>query len=156
MAPSTNGHNGHEAEYVVDGEIIGQGTQPVHIPYHRTTPIPKPHLEKRQRNVLEMLGMKKKSLEADHEERLFKQYLVGRELAFRREVGTALGSKNLQTVGQAACGDQQFVTSLPYNSYAQQVCADIVADMGARRRLELAKDAELFETITDNLTLQGR
>ncbi len=153
MTPRNNGHN----DYVFEGEVIERAMPPVHIPYQRAVPIPKPpHTEHRRRSVLEMLGMKPKSLEADHEERLLKDYLVGRELVFRREAGTAMISKNLQTVGHGAHNDQQFVASLPFNSYAQNLAADILADMGARQRLAVAKDAELFETLTDEIHLKGR
>ncbi len=153
MAPRNNGHD----DQVFEGEVIGYGMPPVHIPYQRATPLPKPpRTEKRKRGMLELLGIKQNSLESDHEERMFKQYLVDRELAFRREAAVALDMKNLQTVGEAAHQGQQFVASLPFNSFAQQLCAEIVGEMGARHRLGVAKDAELFDTISTNITLEGR
>ena len=153
MTARKNGHS----DYVFEGEVIEQAMPSVPIPYQRAAPIPRPpRTEHRRRSVLEMLGMKPRSLEADHEERLLKDYLVGRELVFRREAGTAMVSKNLQTIGQGAQNDQQFVASLPFNSYAQNLAADILADIGARQRLAAAKDAEIFETITDNIHLNDR
>ena len=156
MAPRNNGHD-EDQDHVFDGEIIGHGMPPVHIPYPRATPLPKPpRTERRKRGMLELLGIKQNSLESDHEERMFKQYLVGRELAFRREAATALDMKNLLTVGDAAQQGQHFVARLPYNSFTQQLCAEIVGEMGARHRLGVAKDAELFDSISTNITMDGR